>query len=152
MTCDGENKVGNVLRLGEINQNGIAMQGAIGGNPPGPQFGKRHTSQRKSITFKANNVDKRCGIIQLGPGTDDLTKNIDLAQLCLLPQAPCGQTVVALSQLHVQGVFVELHLKPSLHRADASLSAAVAVADQTLAQHYSNTESTPSPHAHWAVS
>ena len=89
MTCDGENKVGNVLRLGEINQDGIAMQGAIGGNPPGPQFGQRHTSQRhtsqrhtsqrKSITFKANNVDKRCGIIQLGPGTDGLTKNIDLA-------------------------------------------------------------------------
>jgi len=37
------------------------------------------SSQRKSITFKANNVDKRCGIIQLGPGTDGLTKNIDLA-------------------------------------------------------------------------
>ena len=90
-----------VFRMGEFNQSGIAMQGTIGGNPPYPQLGQRQTGQRKSIAIKTNDVDERGGVIQLRPRADGLTKNVDLPQLCVLPQATCGQPIVALTKLQV---------------------------------------------------
>ena len=95
MVCHGTNKAGAILRLDESKQNGSVTKHTVCWNSPRSQVGQRKTRQRKSISDKPNNVDKRCSIIQLLARTNGLAEYVDLPKLCVLLQATCGQPVTA---------------------------------------------------------